>query len=220
MIDVGLQYSLTIILKMNNYDFDYLCGGTVQGFRVGFHSPIEIPRDIKKFVELSPNHASLYVIEPKLIRTHNDTRKFRPHERQCFFNYEHKLRFFKQYTEANCVLECLSNYTLSQCGCVHFSMLRRFFDLWKFSTQKMSFLISLLFKKKIDSNDTEVCGNIKMPCYHTADNSFYRSEDYKDCDCLPSCTALSYDAYVSTNDFNFVRTLRESKHNKEFDLEK
>lgn len=124
MIDVGLQYSLTMILKVNVHDFDYLCGGTVQGFRIGFHSPIEIPRDIKKFVELSPKHATLYVIEPKLIQTDNDTRKFRPHERQCFFNYEHKLRFFKQYTEANCVLECMSNYTLAQCGCVHFSMLR------------------------------------------------------------------------------------------------
>lgn len=124
-IDVGLQNSLTIILKVNNNDLDYLCGGTVQGFRIGFHSPIDIPRELKKFFELSPKHATLYVIEPKLIRTSNETRKFSPHERQCFFNYEHKLRFFKQYTQMNCVSECISNYTLAQCGCVHFSMLRR-----------------------------------------------------------------------------------------------
>lgn len=125
MIDSGLQYSLTVILKMDKHDFDYLCGGTVQGFKIGFHSPIDIPRDMKKFVELSPTHSTLYVIEPKLIRTSDSARKFRPHERQCFFNYEHKLRFFNQYTESNCVSECLANYTLAQCDCVHFSMLRK-----------------------------------------------------------------------------------------------
>lgn len=135
MADVGLQYSLTIILKVNNHDIDYLCGGPVQGFKVGFHSPIDIPREMKKFVQLSPKRAALYVIEPKLIRTMNETRQFSPQDRQCFFSYEHKLRFFKHYTQLYCEAECLSNYTLAQCGCVHFSMIRMliFFVISKFN---------------------------------------------------------------------------------------
>lgn len=142
MIDVGLQYSLTIILKVDKRDFDYSCGAEMQGFRIGFHSPSDTPREIKKFFALSPNQASLYVIEPKMMLTHNDARKFRPHERQCFLNNEHKLRFFKHYTEANCALECLSNYTLAQCGCVHFSMLRKFIVQWLFSLIQLNGRVS------------------------------------------------------------------------------
>lgn len=124
MLDVGLQYSLTIIMKVNNNDIDYLCGGTVQGFKIGFHSPMDIPRELKKFVQLSPRQAALYVIEPKLTVATNETRDYEAHERRCFFSHEHKLRFFQQYTQSNCEMECLSNYSLAQCDCVHFSMLR------------------------------------------------------------------------------------------------
>ena len=124
VIDAGLQYSLYVILKVNNYDIDYLCGGETQGFKIGFHSPIDIPREKKNFFDLSPNRAAFYSVEPTYTKTAANVRKFSPCERQCYFNSERKLRFYRIYTSNNCVSECLSNYTLAQCGCVHFSVMR------------------------------------------------------------------------------------------------
>lgn len=124
VIDAGLHYSLFVILKTNNYDIDYLCGGEIQGFKIGFHSPVDIPRGTKNFFNLSPKRAVIYGIEPRYTKTEAKVRKFDPHERQCYFNSERKLRFYRQYSRFNCLSECLLNYTLVQCGCVHFSMLR------------------------------------------------------------------------------------------------
>lgn len=127
MVDVGLRYSLTVILKVDARDIDRLCGGPVQGFKIGFNSPNVLLRNMKKFVQLSPRKASLYVIEPKLIETSDEAKNYGPLARRCFFSNERKLRFFQQYTQSNCELECLSNYTMAQCGCVHFSMIRMCF---------------------------------------------------------------------------------------------
>lgn len=126
VIGAGLQYSLIVILKINKYDIDPLCGGKTQGFRIGFHSPGDIARVKKNFFDLSPKQAVFYSIEPKYIETTKEVRKFTPHQRQCFLNTERKLRFYRQYTRNNCLLECLSNYILAQCGCVRFSMLRMY----------------------------------------------------------------------------------------------
>lgn len=123
--DAGLQFSLMVVLKSNNYDIDYVCGGYTQGFKIGFHSPVDIPSGTKSFFKLSPNRAGMYSIEPRYTKTEDKVRKFSPHERQCYFNSERKLHFYRQYSRSNCMIECLSNYTLAQCGCVHFSMLRR-----------------------------------------------------------------------------------------------
>lgn len=123
-VDAGLEYSLFVVLKTNNYDIDYLCGGYTQGFKVAFHSPIDTPRGKKHFYNLSPNHAAIYAIEPKFTVTEHKVRQFDPYERQCYFTTERKLRFSRHYTRFNCISECLTNYTLSQCGCVHFTMPR------------------------------------------------------------------------------------------------
>lgn len=47
------------------------------------------------------------------------------YRRQCYFDEERHLKFFKVYSETNCELECIANYTLSICGCVKFSMPRK-----------------------------------------------------------------------------------------------
>lgn len=124
VIDGGLQYSLFVILKINNYDIDYLCGGSVQGFKIGFNSPNDIPRMKKDFFDLSPKRAVFYSIKPTYVKTAAKVRKFKPQERQCYFSSERKLRFYRQYTRQNCLSECFSNFTLAQCGCIHFSHLR------------------------------------------------------------------------------------------------
>lgn len=122
----GLQASLIVILQVFKGDIDHLCGGGIQGFTVMFHPPNEAPQVFKKYFHLSPGKTISLSIEPKMTTTPDNIRtSYDPSVRRCYFEYERKLRFYKQYTQQNCEWECLSNYTLKQCGCVKYSMPRK-----------------------------------------------------------------------------------------------
>lgn len=111
--------------------------------------------------------------------------------RQCFFNDERYLRYFKVYTQQNCELECLANFTLATCGCVKFSMPR--------------------------DNDTEICGAAMIDCYDKAEDKLLAREfteglessdenfrGQTSCNCLPACTSITYEAELSQADFDWV----------------
>lgn len=98
--------------------------------------------------------------------------------RQCFFNSERKLRYLRTYTQRNCELECLANFTLAVCGCVRFSMPH--------------------------GSDTPICGIAKVNCYNWAENDLLEDTDEVEsstkigsCNCLPACTSISYDSEIS-----------------------
>lgn len=125
-IDAGIQYSLSVVLMINSNDLDYLCGDAIQGFKIMFHSPFDYPNPKTNFFDLSPKTTAFYSIEPKITVSAKELRKYGPEDRQCYFKSERKLRFYRIYTKTNCIRECLSNFTLAKCGCVHFSMQRKF----------------------------------------------------------------------------------------------
>lgn len=130
-LGMGRQERFTAVMKFLNRDIDYLCGGGFDGFKVSFHLPNELPSIRDKHYRVSINRASLILISPNLMVVSPSIRDLTPALRQCYFIYEHKLRFFRHYTQQNCEMECLSNYTLHVCGCVHFSMPSK--RLFKFS---------------------------------------------------------------------------------------
>lgn len=105
-----------------NHDVDYLCGGASQGFRISFHAPNERPQIWRNYFHVSPGRSALFTINPNLMITSPNVRIYSPEIRQCYFKYERKLRFFKEYTQKNCESECMSNFTQFECGCVRFSM--------------------------------------------------------------------------------------------------
>lgn len=112
--------------------------------------------------------------------------------RQCYFEHERYLRYFKVYTQANCELECLTNYTMFKCNCVTFTMPR--------------------------NSATPVCGPAKIDCYRLAEfevisKEFHESIDQPEacisktvCNCMPSCTAISYNSEISTTKFTHDET--------------
>lgn len=118
----GKSASFAVIMRIFEQDIDYLCGGAMQGFKVTFHSPNERPQIWKKSFRISPGRSALFTIVPSLIITSPNLRDYHPNLRQCYFVFERRLRFFKQYTQRNCEAECFSNFTLEECGCVRFSM--------------------------------------------------------------------------------------------------
>lgn len=118
----GKRASFTVVMRTFNYDIDHLCGGAVQGFKLTFHPPNEPPQVLKRYFQISPGKTAQFSIMPRLIITSSSVQKYDPDERLCFFGHERRLRFYKHYTQRNCEVECLTNFTLASCGCVQFSM--------------------------------------------------------------------------------------------------
>ncbi|XP_065087703.1 pickpocket protein 28-like [Ochlerotatus camptorhynchus] len=93
-------------------------------------------------------------------------------------------QFYKFYTQFNCIIECVSNYTLATCGCVKFSLPR--------------------------ATGTKICNASKINCYRYAFLKLYEAAvrnmlaggDRRSCNCMPSCTSIDYQVGMSQTPFN------------------
>lgn len=115
---------LIIVLKQMKASLDYLCSGGAQGFIASVHSPSDRPQMFKRYFYIPPKQTLLVAVDPIVKRANGSVLTHDPHVRNCYVASERQLRFYKQYTVENCRLECLTNMTLYQCGCVKFSMPR------------------------------------------------------------------------------------------------
>ena len=86
--------------------------GPVQGFKILLHTPGEIPRVSKQYFRVPLNQEVVVSVKPNMITTSEGLIGYAPNRRQCYFNDERQLKFFKVYTQSNCELECLANFTL------------------------------------------------------------------------------------------------------------
>lgn len=112
--------ALRVELYLNDNAF-YSCGYK-NGFRLFLHVPGDVPKMSRQFIYVSDVEDVKLSIKATMTTTSEGLRSYRPDQRQCFFNSENHLRFFKIYTKNNCEAECLANFTRIKCGCVRFSM--------------------------------------------------------------------------------------------------
>lgn len=125
IIESGKEYALDVALTLSQRDFDYFCKSYLQGFRVTLSVPGDELNIFYNSLRIPVSENSVITIKPKLITTLNGLRNYKPNDRQCFYDSERKLRFYKIYTQNNCEMECLANFTKIECGCVKFSMPRK-----------------------------------------------------------------------------------------------
>ena len=65
-----------------------------------------------------------FFITIKSYRADDALRSFSPQLRNCYFEGEKPLKYFKTYSKALCQYECDANQSLKECGCAKFSMPR------------------------------------------------------------------------------------------------
>ena len=189
----GIQAALSVYLIGNTTDFEYRCRGFSQGFKIAFHSPNEVPRFSKQFNRIAFNREVLINLEPEVVITSDVLKSYKPQIRKCYFDGEKTLKYFKTYTKSNCELECLSNFTQTNCGCVKFGMP---FDN---KTEVCR------FEHKDCAATTELTWmNQKMNCYLSGINDC-------DCGCLPSCNSIQYKADISQRPFHINEYSKISK---------
>lgn len=114
--------SLMIMLRLKEQDLDYLCYGSLQGYKIILRLPGEILKTSRHAFYVPPLTQAYITIKPRLTTTSEELRNIKPNRRQCFFHSERQLCYFKLYTQHTCETECLANFTKIECGCVKFSM--------------------------------------------------------------------------------------------------
>lgn len=159
------------------------------------HSPGEFPTGTQNSFSVPYGHDLNVVIQPVMMTTTHDLLGYSTDVRQCYFNKERSLKFFKFYTEENCENECSTNFTRLACRCAKLSMPR--------------------------DNNTELCGPEKYECLFGSD-IFYQytaidgfeeqaeemiqtfnltSDEFAlistPCKCLPSCVSLKYELSIT-----------------------
>lgn len=86
-------------------------------------------------------------------------------------------------------------------------------------------IISLKFlstKTKNDflgSNDTNICGPKKYQCCKDASHDIYTSGTFDECNCLPTCRLISYDAVATQGDYDLSTAWAKSKFRKIFSFD-
>ncbi|XP_055590905.1 pickpocket protein 28-like [Uranotaenia lowii] len=198
VIGAGITSGLSILLKSNISDFDYLCGNSFQGFRALLHMPTEYPLLINQHFRIPLEHETTVAVLPQVIITSESVQSYQPKRRKCFFDHERYLRFFRVYTQSNCEHECLANFTIRRCGCVAFYMPR--------------------------APGVRICGLGLKKCYQDAmiellemeANLYGRSQRFvKECSCLPGCTSILYNTEISQASFDWTKVITiESKLGK------
>lgn len=194
-----------------------MCGGGVQGFTIVFHPPNELPQVDKQFLYVSLGKAVIFTIKPEQIIPQDTISTYRPKNRNCYYNRERKLKFFREYTQYNCELECLSDFTLDRCGCVKFSMPRTvWFDQNCFRSIESEKMITFS-----GTNGTRICGPQKDQCRKEAQDDAYKLDIHTiKCNCLASCHELWYNAHASQADFELIKTYSKMNFKPKFDINK
>lgn len=206
VIGSGLPSGLTVELRMKKSSINTGCKHGSQAFRFALHSPVEIPHLSKQFYSISFDKQTTIAVIPRMIYSSKDVRDYDPVSRQCYFNDERKLKFFKIYSKSSCELECLADQTLASCGCVKFSMPRDDKTVVCDRSQmdciyevERNYTIRELEWKLLNK---QLKRDMKHGKVKKGDEVFKSLKKMESCKCLPSCTSLHYDAEISQADFN------------------
>lgn len=201
-LGAGVKAGLSVVLKTRKSDVEHVCRGGMDGFKVLLHSPDEFPMVSEFYMRLPLGKSAAMFLKPQLTKVVGslESESFERFvytlilckstktvfsRRQCFFNSDRKLRFFKVYNQNNCHVECITNYTFGKCGCIKFSMPH--------------------------APDMETCNSSQIACYQhglVAINErsirlqLQGASTYRVCNCLPACYELVYNKEISYTQYN------------------
>ncbi|PSN50939.1 hypothetical protein C0J52_08126 [Blattella germanica] len=150
---------------------------------------IETPKVSEFGYIISPGKEYRVVISPTIMNASASLRGIPKNKRQCLFSNEKYLKFYRTYTQRNCALECEANYTLETCGCVPYYLPK---DTNTTICGQKEQICAISAKKTIEMRLIDEHANTS--------NEFLNSEGLSNtnCQCLPGCSELSYQAALSS----------------------
>uniref|UniRef100_A0A034WTB9 Sodium channel protein Nach n=1 Tax=Bactrocera dorsalis TaxID=27457 RepID=A0A034WTB9_BACDO len=176
------------------HNFEYACRSFKQGYKVFLTSPESVPVTTSNYILLPHGDEVMVSVLPHYVISTDNLHDFSPEKRQCYFNDERYLRYFRSYSQSNCQVECLTNFTINKCGCAKFWMPK--------------------------PQDVPVCSVEDINCYDTAQSELsiliqnQTMQATMDpnmkiiCDCMPACTSLDYNVEISSARYELNKTLQ------------
>ncbi|KAL6445649.1 hypothetical protein ACFW04_000866 [Cataglyphis niger] len=117
----GLFYGLTLVLDVESSE--YYCSSTAgMGFKMLLHNPVETPKIADFSFSITPGEETRVIVRPRISTATPSIISIPQKKRKCFFTAERKLRYYRTYTQRNCILECEANFTQEICDCVQYYM--------------------------------------------------------------------------------------------------
>lgn len=74
----GKRAGLFILLRLYEYDLDYMCRGPVQGFKILLHTPGEIPAVSKQYFRVPLQQEVIVAVKPNMITTSEGLKHYEP----------------------------------------------------------------------------------------------------------------------------------------------
>lgn len=176
---VNDKIKLNLLLKVSQSL--NLCERSRNSYMLILHMPNEMPTKYHEYAYLGLHSNHIISLTAKSYAYDKAFADYSPSMRNCYFQHEKKLQFFKTYTKPHCIIECLADFTLKSCGCI------------KFSTPR--------------APDVPVCGLNQTACIRKATRSWDERENSNNkvlCKCLPSCSIIKYGIkMVNHEDYKF-----------------
>ncbi|XP_063832891.1 pickpocket protein 28-like isoform X1 [Ostrinia nubilalis] len=194
----GAKSGIAFVMKTKEIDQDFLCKGLVQGFKILLHNPAELPRLSQQFFRSPLSKEIVVSIKPKMMTTSEGLRAYSPERRQCYFPNERYLRYFKVYTQFNCEMECLANFTNTMCGCVHFGMPHSA-DIPVCNAGS----IECVTRAQVELSVNDIKEGLHLEEAEGNDTLPAARQRATQCHCLPACNSIEYDAEMSQADYDW-----------------
>ena len=181
----GTRMGLTVFLDAHTDQLSELSvSSDLEGFVVMVASQNDFPLTFQRGVYIKPGHANLISLSAIKIDADESIRNIEPKNRNCFFPDEtERIKFHRQYSQANCLLECsllhaqneLKNVTSSLQSCTP----------WFFPSddvQRYQFCSPFDIKKILEKIEYDIPPKV---CEY----------------CLPDCKQVIYQQSVTTAPF-------------------
>ncbi|XP_044264370.1 sodium channel protein Nach-like [Tribolium madens] len=140
------------------------------GLKVMVHSAWDYPGSGSIYKIVSAGRQSYLQVSASKIVCSSDFEKLSIQQRQCAYYDDVKLRYFKFYSDTNCLTECEAKYLYAKCECVPF--------YYPFSTKR-------------------ICNLTSIPCLHDAIGTTLVNIT-KACNCPSQCEDVFYNVLSST----------------------
>lgn len=78
VLGAGARGGLFILLRLYDYDLEYICRGPVQGFKILLHTPGEIPQVSKQYFRVPLEQEVVVSVKPNMITTSDGLKHYLP----------------------------------------------------------------------------------------------------------------------------------------------
>ncbi|XP_076296006.1 pickpocket protein 28 [Lasioglossum baleicum] len=179
----GQSYGLTLALDADIAE--YYCSSTASvGFKMLLHNPVETPKIAEYAFAITPGEETRIIVTPRISTASKTIISVPQRKRKCFFTSERKLRYYRTYTQRNCVLECEANFTQKMCHCVQYYM------------PKSS--NTPICEKKDDQCATAARIAMEVKLYDDDGGIIsINASEIQSCNCYPGCFEINYNVEIS-----------------------